>query len=277
MGGTAASIADGEFDRVAIVMNADGSVSAVAVKNRGTTTGTCGTTAELVWVDVIGGDTTNGMVTSLGMGGFSDVASDRGHAYYIDQCKGELGEATKSGITSKRTGLGRATALAVSCVQAWIGVEKPGKPAAVSLVSASISGSDMPRTLYANNAVVVVEATDYPGVQRSMDADSAVFGQLEVGAGGDYVATTVSSHYTGMEVPDANFPQMEVVADELRVVDAASGAAVQRYRSWCDGTITVRQFDIARWGCATESGQSAPSNPNLEHKLGSMTFLFGKK
>jgi hypothetical protein len=275
--GAAASIADGEFDRVAIVSNPDGTVSAVAVKNRGSTTGTCATTAELVWVDVVGGDTTMGMVTSLGTGGFSDVASDRGHAYYVDQCKGELGEATKSGTMSKRSMLGRATALAVSGVQAWIGVEQPGTPAKVSLVSASISGSDSPRTLYASNAVQVVEALDDPGVQRSMDADTAVFNQLEVGAGGDYVAATVSSHYLGSAIADANFPQIEMFVDELRVVDAASGAAVQRYRSWCDGTITIRSInDLMRWGCATETGQSAPMM-GLEHKLGSMTFLFGKK
>jgi len=275
--GNAASIADGEFDRVAVVMNSDGSVSAVAVKGRGATTGTCATSAELVWVDVIGGDTTMGMVTSLGMGGFADVASDRGHAYYVDQCKGELGEATKSGLMSKRSMLGRTTALAVSGVQAWIGVEKPGKPAQVALVSASISGSDPPRTLYSVPAVQVVEAVSDPGVQRSMDADTAVFNQLEIGAGGDYVATTVSSHYTGDEIVDANFPKMTVDTDELRVVDASSGAVVQRYRGWCDGTIFPKFNDIPEWQCATETGQSAPAMNAIEHKLGSMTFLFGKK
>jgi hypothetical protein len=231
-----------------------------------------------MWVAISGGDNPTGVVMSLGTGGFSDVASDRGHAYYVDQCKGELGEATMAGITSKRTMLGRATALAVSGVQAWIGVEKPGKPAQVSLVSASISGSDPPRTLYSTNAVQVVEAAVFAGVQRSMDADTAVFNQLEVGAGGDYVATTVSSHYSGDRIPEANFPQMDIDADELRVVDAASGAAVQRYRSWCDGTIEIRSLnDIMNWRCATETGQSAPSSANLEHKLRSMTFLFGKK
>ena len=88
----------------------------------------------------------------------------------------------------------------------------------------------------------------------------------------------MSSHYSGNSIPDANFPQMDIDADELRVVDAASGAAVQRYRSWCAGTIEIRSLsDIDQWRCATETGQSAPSNENLEHKLGSMTFLFGKK
>src|SRR6185312_11287002 len=105
-----------------------------------------------------------------------------------------------------------------------------GTPAKVSLISASISGSDPPRTLYSSNAVQVVESLDDPGVQRSMDADTAVFNALEVGAGGDYVAATVSSHYLGSAIADANFPQIEMFVDELRVFDAASGAAVQRYR-----------------------------------------------
>jgi hypothetical protein len=276
MTGAAMPVADGEFDRVALVTSSDGQLSALAVKNRASTTGTCTSTAELVWVTINGDETAN--VTSLGTGGWADVAGDRGHAYYVDQCKGELGEVTMGGVTAKRSMLGRATMLAVSGQQAWIGVEKPGRPAQVSLVSASISGSDPARVLYSVPAVQVVEAVDDPGVQRSMDADTAVFNQLEVGAGGDYVATTTSAHFAGNAVPDANFPQMEIVADELRIVDAASGAAVQRYRSWCDGTITIRSInEIQNWRCATETGQSAPSNPNLEHKLGSMTFTFGKK
>jgi len=276
MAGTAKPMADGEFDRVALVTSASGQLSALAVKNRASTTASCASTAELIWVDIAGDESTN--VTSLGTGGWSDVAGDRGHAYYVDQCKGELGEVAQTGVTPKRMMLGRATMLAVSGQQAWIGVEKPGKPAQVALVSASIAGSDPPRTLYSVPAVQVVEAKLDPGVQRSMDADTAVFNQLEVGAGGDYVATTTSAHFAGSAIPDANFPEMEIVADELRIVDAASGAAVQRYRSWCDGTITIRNLnEIQDWRCATETGQSAPSNPSLEHKLSSMTFTFGKK
>ena len=276
MTGTARSMADGEFDRVALVTSSAGQLSALAVKNRGSTTSSCSSTAELIWVSINGDETST--VNSLGQGGWSDVAGDRGHAYYVDQCKGELGEVTMSGVTAKRQMLGRATMLAVSGQQAWIGVEKPGRPAQLALVSASIAGSDPPRTLYSVPVVQVVEATDYPGVQRSFDADTAVFNQLEVGAGGDYVATTTSAHFAGAAISASNFPQMDIVADELRVVDAASGAAVQRYRSWCDGTITIRNLnEIDSWGCATETGQSAPSNPNLEHKLSSMTFTFGKK
>ena len=276
MTGTARSMADGEFDRVALVTSSAGQLSALAIKNRGSTTASCSSNAELIWVTINGDETSN--VNSLGMGGWADVAGDRGHAYYVDQCKGELGEATMSGVSSKRQQLGRATMLAVSGQQAWIGVEKPGRPAQLALVSASIAGSDPPRTLYSVPVVQVVEAADYPGVQRSFDADTAVFNQLEVGAGGDYVATTTTAHFQGNAISASNFPQMEIVADELRVVDAASGAAVQRYRSWCDGTITLRNInEIQNWGCATETGQSAPSNQNLEHKLGSMTFTFGKK
>jgi len=117
----------------------------------------------------------------------------------------------------------------------------------------------------------------YPGVQRRLDASTAVFNHLEVGAGGDYVATTVAAHYFGMEVVDANFPEMTIDTEELRVVDASSGAVVQRYRSWCDGVLRITFSEILDWKCATSTGQSAPGNPALEHRINSMTFQFGKK
>ena len=273
--GVAKPIADGSYARIAIVSSSGGGVTAVAIKNRGDTTGACQTTAELDWI-AVNADETN-QVTPLGTGGFSDVAGDRGHAYYVDACKGELGEATQMGLTSKRTNLGKPTALAVSGAQAWIGIENPGTPAQVELIAASVTGSDPPRTLFAEPVTQVVNATSYPGVQRELDASTAVFNHLEVGAGGDYVALTLAAQYHGDAVYAANFPQMDIESEEMRVLDASSGAAVERYRSWCDGVLLIATGDIPDWACATQTGQSAPTNPNYEHKIASMTFLFGKK
>ena len=273
--GVARSIADGSFARIAIVSSDGGGVTAVAIKNRADTTGACQSTAELDWI-AVNADETN-QVTALGTGGFSDVAGDRGHAYYVDACKGELGEATQMGIQSKRTNLGKPTALAVSGAQAWIGIEKSGTPAQVTLISASVTGSDPPRALFSEPATQVVNATQYPGVQRELDASTAVFNHLEVGAGGDYVALSIAAQYHGDAVFAANFPQMDIESEELRVLDASSGAAVERYRSWCDGVLLISAGDIPDWGCATQTGQSAPTNPSYEHKISSMTFLFGKK
>jgi hypothetical protein len=275
MTGTATSIADGSFARMAIVSSDGGAVTAVVIKNRGDTTGACVSTAELDWVAISVDGTYQ--VTPIGTGGFSDVAGDRGHAYYVDACKGELGEAMASGIQSRRMNLGKPTALAVSGAQAWIGVERSGTPAQVSLLSASVTGSDPPRALFSEPATQVVDATRYPGVQRQLDASTAVFNQLEVGAGGDYVALTLASKYHGDAVFAANFPEMDIEAEELRVLDASSGAAIERYRSWCDGVLLISSGDIPDWGCATQAGQSAPTNQMYEHKISSMTFMFGKK
>ena len=104
-----------------------------------------------------------------------------------------------------------------------------------------------------------------------------MFNHLEVGAGGDYVAASIASTYHGDAIPDANFPEMDVETEELRVFDAASGGIVQRYRSWCDGSYLVKIGDIDTWECAVTTGQTAPANINLDHKIASMTFLFGKK
>jgi hypothetical protein len=172
---------------------------------------------------------------------------------------------------------GKPTALAVSGSQAWVGIEKGGRPAQMALVSASLAGMDPPRTLFAEPSVQVVEAIDFTGVQRQLSADSAVFNQLEIGAGGDYVAATLSSTYTGQAIFQANFPQMTIESQELRVLDAATGAVVQRYRSWCDGSILYMNGDIVNWACATSPGQSAPTDVDYEHHISSMTFQYGKK
>lgn len=274
--GMATSVGDGSFARVAIVSADDGGLTALAIKNRAATTGSCQSTAELDWIQITYSEAAP-TVTALGNGGYSDVAGDRGHGYYVDACKGELGEATADGIESKRTGLGRPTALAVSGTQAYVGIEKPGTPAGVSLVAATIGGTDMPHTLFNEPVSQVVDATRYPGVQRQLDAQTAVFNHLEVGAGGDYVAVTLASHFHGDGVIAANFPQMDIDAEEMRVLDASSSAAIERYRSWCDGVLLISPGDIEDWACATAVGQSAPTNPIYEHKISSMTFLFGKK
>ena len=39
----------------------------------------------------------------------------------------------------------------------------------------------------------------------------------------------------------------------------------------------VSGSEIQDWRCATTTGQRAPASPNREHRLSSMTFLFGKK
>lgn len=270
--GMAKPVADGNFGRVAIVSAHDHAMSAVAVKNR-SATGAC--TAELVWISVNADDTNQ--VMSLGTGGFTDVAGDNGRAFYVDSCKGELGEATATGTTMLRGNLGKPAAVAVSNGTAWIGIEKPGNPAGLALVSTGLVGNDDPRTIFDEPGRQVVRATKYPGVQRELTAQTMMFSALEVGAGGDYVAATLAATYAGAAIIDANFPQMEIESQELRVIDASTAAPVQRYRSWCDGTILYTFGDISEWACATSPGQTAPSNPNYEHRIRSMTFQFGKK
>ncbi|HSD88490.1 MAG TPA: hypothetical protein VLB44_13275, partial [Kofleriaceae bacterium] len=270
--GTAKPLADGSFGRVAIVSASGGALTALAIRNR-SSTGAC--TAELVSVAAAADDTNQ--VMTLATGGFTDVAGDVGRAFYVDSCKGELGEATATGIMSLRTGLGKPTALAVSNGQAWIGVESSGTPAGMALLSAAIAGNDPPRTLFSEPGTQVVEALQYPGVQRELNAQSVAFTALEVGAGGDYVAMTLAAKYAGAAIIEANFPQMEIESQELRVIDASTAAVVQRYRSWCDGVIYYTLGDISDWGCATSPGQTAPTNPNFEHRISSMTFQFGKK
>ena len=274
MAGTATSVASGAFERVAVVGSDSTGVTAVAVMNRTATTGTCSSTAQIYWV-------TAGNAKSVATGGFADVAASQGSAYYVDACKGALGTVSATGATSLRTNLGKPTALAVSDGQAYVGVETPGTPAYVALMSMATAqgATDMPRTLWSEPAQQVLEATDAgdQGVQRELDSDSAVFDQLEVGAGGDYVAATITAHYTGPEVVDANFPAMDIDADELLVTDAATGAFAQRYRSWCDGVLTIGTFDIPDWKCATSESETAPTSPDDEHRIESMTFIFGEK
>jgi hypothetical protein len=285
--GAARPLTDGNFARVAILTGDSGEVAAIAIKNRGATTGPCATTAELWWAPLSGGA---GVAHMVATGGFSDVATDRGHAYYVDACKGELGEVTAAATRALRTipgtgtaagaGAGKATALAVSNGRAYIGVEIPppasGQPATSSLLVASVASSDEPRTLWTERAQQVLDVASKPDVQRLLSASSVAFGHLEVGAGGDYVALTTNAHFHGAEIP-LLFPEMTIDTEELRVFAAASGGIIQRYRSWCDGVVIVGVGEISGWECTAATGQSAPAADMYEHHIGSMTFLFGKK
>jgi hypothetical protein len=280
-------LADGSFARAAIVASDAGELDAVAIRNRGATTPTCTTTAEVWWAQLAGGAPNTGRMVATG--GFSDVAADRGHAYYVDACKGELGEITASATRMLRTvpgaatgpGAGKPTTLAVSGGQAYVGIETPPASATAaataSLVVASIASGDPPRTLWTEGAQQVLDVISHPDIQRDLSATSIVFDHLEVGAGGDYIALTTSAHFHGAEILGL-FPDMAIDTEELRVFAAATGGVLQRYRSWCDGVLSFGSGnDISDWECAAAVGQSAPAAGTLEHHIGSMTFLFGKK
>ncbi len=276
--GNSRTLADGNFARVAIVTTDAGEIAAVAIRNRGTTTGTCSSSAELWWATLSGSNPAAAHRVSTG--GFYDIATDRGHAYYLDACKSELGEVTATELRTLRSlaglGSGRPTALAVSNLQAYVGIETP--PATTSLLVTSIAPTtEAPRTLWTESAQQVLKVRSLPDVQRQLDASSAVFGHLEVGAGGDYVALTTSAHFHGPRVPQAHFPEMTIDTEELRVFDAATGGTVQRYRSWCDGVLALGLDDISGWTCASTAGQTEAVADQYEHHISSMTFLFGKK
>jgi hypothetical protein len=219
-------------------------------------------------------DDTNQVMT-LGTSGYTDVAADDGRGFYVDSCKtGELGEASASGAQSLRTGLGKPGALAVSNDRAWVGIEKPN---GVSVRSYLLVGSDDPRTVFDDMATQVVEAADYNGVLRRLDAQLLQFQHLEVGAGGDYVAWSLAATYHGDAIPDVFFPKMDMQTQELRVLDVATGAIIQNYRGTCEGTILAGGFDIDRWVCSLSPGQVEGSRAEFDHRIHSMTFQFGKK
>ncbi|HEX7839330.1 MAG TPA: hypothetical protein VF469_17755 [Kofleriaceae bacterium] len=289
--GAARALTPGSFARVAIVTGDTGELTAVAIKNRGSTTGTgtCPTTAEIWWAPLTGAA---GAAHLVATGGFSDIAADRGHAYYVDACKGELGEVTATATRMLRTvggtgvPAGKPTALAVSSGQAYIGIEGPPpdpmSPATASLVVASIASTDAPRTLWTEAAQQVLDVTIQKDVQRQLSASAVVINHLEIGAGGDYVALTTSAPCHAAEI-DGLFPDMQFDIDELQVFAAATGGIVQRYRGWCHGIWSGNANDIGlapgtgRWECTAVTGQSAPAGPAFDHRIGSMTFQFGKK
>jgi hypothetical protein len=275
--GMVKTIADGAFSRIAIANHGDGTWTAYAVQNR---VATCPGTSTIVSVDFANGAAMP--AKTVGSAGYSDVAADAGRAFYVDACKAELGEITAQGTHPIKTGLtGTPTALAASNGQAWVGVETAGTPATVGILVVSLASGETqtpPRMLWSEGESQVVEALQLPGVQRALDASTAVFDHIEIGAGGDYVAITIAATYHADRVQAANMPEMDIETDELRVFDAATGGTIQRYRSWCDGTFLIESInDIDMWTCATSSGQTAPSMTKYEHHVGSMTFMFGKK
>lgn len=287
--GAIRALADGSFARVAILATDTGELDAVAVRNRGATTGACATTAELWWATLTGPSA--GPAHMVATGGFSDIATDRGHAYYVDACKGELGEVTANAVqmlaaipgtgTAAGASAGKPTALAVSNGQVYVGVETPPggtAPATASLLVTSIAaaGADM-RSFWTEGATQVLDVTSQPDVQRKLSASSVVISHLEVGAGGDYIALTTSAHFHGAEIPAAGFPDMTIDTEELRVFGVTTGGSVQRYRSWCDGVLLIGAGDFTGWECSAAAGQSAAASEPLEHHISSMTFLFGKK
>jgi hypothetical protein len=274
--GMTRALTDGSFARVAIVMTDSGELAAVAIKNRTATAPTCSTPTELWWAPLSGGGTAHKVAT----GGFSDIATDRGHAYYVDACKAELGELTAATTTTLRTvgvpGSQTPTALAVSNLQAYVGLESP--PSTTSLQVVSLAAlTDAPRTLWTEAAQQVLDVVNAPEVRRQLDASSVAFDHLEIGAGGDYIALTTSAHFHGPELVQVGFPDMTIDTEELRVFDAATGGIVQRYRSWCDGVLVIGGGDISGWECALSAGQTAAAADMYEHHLNSMTFQFGKK
>jgi hypothetical protein len=289
--GMARVLADGSFSRVAILGSETGELTAVAIKNRGA--GTCVTGAELWWAPITGAAAgpAPGSAKMIATAGFSDIATDRGHAYYVDACKGELGEVTAGGAQMLRTlpgvggaagsATGKPTMLAVSGGQAYVGVEAPPAsataPATASVLVAPLATGDAPHALWSEGAQQVIQVISVPDVERLLSASAVAFNHLEVGAGGDYVALTTSAHFHGAEIDEAGFPDTTMDIEELRVFAAATGGAVQRYRSWCDGTFITGAGLFGDWRCAAAAGQSTPATAALNHHIASMTFLFGKK
>jgi hypothetical protein len=279
--GTVSMLTTGAFARVGLVVTDSGPV-AIAIKNRiSTTATTCATTAELWWAPLDG--TPAKMVMT---GGFADIAADRGHAYYVDACASQLGELTASAATMLPPSLanlagvpGKPTALAVSNGQAYIGLES--QPSTTSLIVTAVpvdgkQGDPTVRVLWTEAASQTLDDTMHPDVQRALTAKSVVINQLEIGAGGDYVALTTSAQFHADELQP--FPQMDIQTEELRVFDASNGASVQRYRSWCSGVISGDfSQDIPMWDCTSVTGQTAASNNADDHHISSMTFLYGKK
>ena len=249
MAGTAASIADGEFDRVTMLIGLDRGVSAVAVRTAArppararappTSCGSAASAARPRWA----------RSTTVATGGFSDVASDRGHAYYVDQCKGELGEVTMSGITSKRTNLGRATARR-GVGRAGVDRRREARQAGAGLAGLRLDQ----RQRSAAHAVLEQRAcrSSRPSTTRACSArwmpTPPVFNQLEVGAGGDYVATTVSSHYSRQLDPRRQLPadgDLRRRAARRRCRLGRGGAALSQLVRRHD---RVRSFnDIMNW------------------------------
>jgi len=282
--GMARVLADGSFSRVAILGSDTGELTAVAIKNRGA--GTCATSAELWWAPITGAMA--GPAKMIATGGFSDIATDRGHAYYVDACKGELGEVTAASARMLRTlpGVGGAagsptgkpTMLAVSGGQAYVGWRRrlPARP------------RPRPRRCWsrrspqrrAARAVERGRAAGDPGDQRPRGRAPAQRelggGQpLEVGAGGDYVALTTSAHFHGAEIVGAGFPTPRWTSRSCAC--SRRPAAARSSATAAGATARSRSTRYSTTGAAPRWQESTPATADLNHHIASMTFLFGKQ
>ncbi|HEY4244871.1 MAG TPA: hypothetical protein VGM88_33885 [Kofleriaceae bacterium] len=274
-------LAAGNFSRIAIVREDGGLYVAYAIKNRGSTSTACPTSAELWRAPLaMGGDGPPGS-SMLATGGFTDVAADRGHAYYVT-CAGELGEVTAGGtsmISSISLSSGtKTTALAVSNGLAFFGLEMHGSSVSVGLGAVNIATKGDQRTLWNEESAQVVDTQDNHDVQRLLPAQYQTIEGIEVGAGDDYIALTTIAHFDQPSVFEANFPAMTIDTEELRVFEAATGSSVQRFLAYCEGIIdgTGNPDAIEDWECATSPGQiEAPAGK--DHTITSLAFLFGKK
>src|SRR6185295_5198449 len=93
--GMAKPLVDGNFARVAVVTGSSSEINAIAIKNRDMPAGAACSASELWWVPIAPAE--GGMLAppqKVASGGFCDIATDRGHAYYIDTIKNELGEVS---------------------------------------------------------------------------------------------------------------------------------------------------------------------------------------
>ena len=221
-------------------------LSALAVKNRASTTGAAAT-AELFWIAVNADDTNQ--VMPLGTGGFTDVAGDRGRAFYVDSCKGELGEATASGVSTKRTtaSAGRPRSRCRAARRGSASRSRATPRAGRRSSPRRSSGSDPPRTLFDEPGRQVVDATStIPACSAQLDAaDRGRSITLEVGAGGDYVAATLAATYTGDAIADGELP-----ADGHRAPRSCACSTRRRRR---------RSSAIAAGATARSSSRSATS------------------
>lgn len=263
-------ISQGNFARVAVSMR-DDVVTALAIAD----SGSCTSPARLY--SIRGAFSTGFEVHELAPGGYADVAALAGRTFYIDACAGTLGEVLGDTPTLLATNLAHPTTLAVAGNGAWIGLEPIASsgPPSLSLVNVPLASSaTAPHVVFSHPTTQFVQATQYPDVNRSVTATSMHFSGLELGGGGDFVAFASVVSYSGEAIVEANIPKMQIDTDELWVLDTASGAIVRWYLSWCDGTIVVMFGDIAQWGCATSTGQSA-ARTGFEHRIRSLAVIFG--
>ena len=217
-------------------------------------------------------------------GGFSDIATDRGHAYYVDACKGELGEASARDRCVEHADRGSRRRQADRAR----GVERPGvhrRRDSRRRRSASLAGGrrvDRRPTRRARCGPRPRSRCSTRSTSRTCSASSTrssvVFDHLEIGAGGDYIALTTSAHFHGVASHRGELPR-----DDDRHRGAARVRRRDRRRS--SSATAAGATASCRIGSTTSAAGSArrrparprPPTATLEHHIDSMTFLFGKK